>query len=572
MAIKKRTRKRKPTKAKVVYKVSTQTKVSLVVAMALAAFIGHSFALMSFEAIESFGSKKVKPKAVITQPQPQQHTTSTLPFEYDTISDIPVLSSIVIEDIFPTKPGKEYAFISGQSSATTTNSLYVLHNDGSVVFGFPKFVEWGSKDGPVIADVDNNGDMEIFVASVEMGNVYAFNHDGSVYLPNSDTGIFLRNDNYFHFNTVSLVNIDDTPELEVIALSSHGNYEGVYVFNHLGQELQYIPVSNAGIQPTIVDIDQDGELDILVVDNFYPSSSGQPEARVYAYDFNGNEKDGWPVDINERVYKPVVVGNIHPGNNSLEVMAISNYYGDPSPFTKLSLFSADGSEIIIDRIFYGDGNSPTAILSDVASEDNYPNEDIQEIVIRVGGILGAINSFGNWVQSWPSDGVYANYYESIISVDLDGVDGNEVIYGGSFKLYILSRSGHIIGTIGPNEERYTSLVVDDIDNDGMLEIIAGSDVDIKVIEFDVNQNGNIEWGSYQNDGRNTGNYYSTCSDGTYLNECSDVQPKYCVTNPNSNQTDYVKLKNNCGLCGCTSNFTCLVNGMCSRTPEFMMER
>ena len=106
----------------------------------------------------------------------------------------------------------------------------------------------------------------------------------------------------------------------------------------------------------------------------------------------------------------------------------------------------------------------------------------------------------------------------------------------------------------------------------MLEIIAGSDVDIKVIEFDVNQNGNIEWGSYQNDGRNTGNYYSTCSDGTYLNECSDVQPKYCVTNPNSNQTDYVKLKNNCGLCGCTSNFTCLVNGMCSRTPEFMMER
>ncbi len=49
-------KKRKPTKSKVASKVSTQTKVFLVVAMALAAFIGYSFALSMFGNVSKINS------------------------------------------------------------------------------------------------------------------------------------------------------------------------------------------------------------------------------------------------------------------------------------------------------------------------------------------------------------------------------------------------------------------------------------------------------------------------------------------------------------------------------------
>jgi len=54
-------KKRKPTKSKVASKVSTQTKVSLVVAMALAAFIGYSFALSMFSNFDKKSNLNIQP-------------------------------------------------------------------------------------------------------------------------------------------------------------------------------------------------------------------------------------------------------------------------------------------------------------------------------------------------------------------------------------------------------------------------------------------------------------------------------------------------------------------------------
>jgi len=52
-------KKRKPTKSKVASKVSTQTKVSLVVAMVLAAFIGYSFALSMVGSFDKMNNNQI---------------------------------------------------------------------------------------------------------------------------------------------------------------------------------------------------------------------------------------------------------------------------------------------------------------------------------------------------------------------------------------------------------------------------------------------------------------------------------------------------------------------------------
>ncbi|KPK67685.1 hypothetical protein AMJ87_12990, partial [candidate division WOR_3 bacterium SM23_60] len=88
-------------------------------------------------------------------------------------------STVAIGDV-DNSDGLEIVFAIRRASAT----VYVMDGEGTILSGWPKDVPGRVIGSPSLADVDEDGDLEIFVQSELYGDVYAFHHDGTgVYQP-----------------------------------------------------------------------------------------------------------------------------------------------------------------------------------------------------------------------------------------------------------------------------------------------------------------------------------------------------------------------------------------------------
>jgi hypothetical protein len=194
-------------------------------------------------------------------------------------------------------------------AANSYGDLYAWHADGTGFLqpnGFFVGIEGPGHNisgAPAMADLDDDGDPEIVVASLN-GDIWAWHHDGTGYL---DTTGYLAN-NPATYGAVSIGDLDNDGILDIVAT---GLYSGkVDAWTNVGVSRPGFPEQlDCGMycSPALADLDGDNKLDIIV-GTF--RGDFDDSASVYIIDDNGDVRPGWPQRIEGDFFSSPVVGDI----------------------------------------------------------------------------------------------------------------------------------------------------------------------------------------------------------------------------------------------------------------------
>jgi hypothetical protein len=177
----------------------------------------------------------------------------------------------------------EVVIIAHDCYFSTVGHVYVVDNTGQVLPGWPVNIGVSYESAsPALADLDNNGQMEIIFGSQNM--VHILKANGTPF--SSNWPVQLNGNSAF---TVSVGDINNDGQLNIIAGSVNGT---LYAFNLQGQVLPGYPVSKPNTEfnwnsPMLVDFDNTGELCIVGA-----LAGGAHE--IYARNHNGEYRNGWP--------------------------------------------------------------------------------------------------------------------------------------------------------------------------------------------------------------------------------------------------------------------------------------
>ena len=192
---------------------------------------------------------------------------------------------------------------------------------------------------PSIGDVDNDGTKEIVVYSTTI--MYQFDLEG-----NLEPGWPIDNPNTrFSFQAPILADLDQNGDLEIIG-ASHGNIPEYYVLNHDGTPYKTWPIlvpqqSWTFSSPTVVPIDN--ELQIFMS---RPNDSSPSEANkdmLYAWKEDGRLEDAFPIEkIGGLDAGIITVANIDQ-TEDYELLFGSNMIGDSLTTGFIHAYKMDGS-------------------------------------------------------------------------------------------------------------------------------------------------------------------------------------------------------------------------------------
>ncbi len=332
---------------------------------------------------------------------------------------------------------------------------YVWNHDGTDYPGWPKYT--GSYNSPTVADVDDDGDLEIIYTTTSK-RLYVWHHDGSTlpgwpYVAPELVG------------SAAVADVDGDGVLEIAA----GTYEGpvgpdpfeVYVWEIDGSVVPGFPVSTSGVVKAAValgDIDADGEVEIVAT--AYHTSNND---YLYVWDAQGNLEAGWPVRATYIRLSSPALGDLD-GDGDLEIV-IGGLY--PTDFIEeLSAFHHDGSAVAGWPVILEHSGSAGNINSSPVIADIDGNTDQVEAVVKVSNYFFAVHADGTLVDGFP---------------------------------YYLSDDNHS-GTFSP------SPAVGDLDDDGDVEYVFVSNHG-KIAFFDEDYSFSEEfafWPMFKHDPHNTG--------------------------------------------------------------------
>ncbi|MFO7897320.1 MAG: FG-GAP-like repeat-containing protein [Candidatus Cloacimonadales bacterium] len=314
---------------------------------------------------------------------------------------------------------------------TTGNigELYAYNLDGTPVDGFPVTLAGGGTMNATLADLDNDGALEILVnvRNSPQGWVYAYHGDGTVV-----EGWPFELD-YVPGASISVADLNNNGSPEVVALS----YNKIFVLDNAGNLLPGWPFTENGVtisysQPTLYDMDGDGDKEIL-----YGACSDNG-GKVYAFQHDGTMVDGWPNLTDSWIFATVALGDID-----------------------------------------NDGALDVVVGDQVSSQD-------------AANYIYAWDLAGNALDNFPAGPTFAIYAQAAIA-DLDGdgfveimIDDNR--YGIGYECYNhdgTHANGWPLecGTAWSSLTMQMTPVVGDLNNDGMLNIVgAATDIVNWVVE------------------------------------------------------------------------------------------
>ncbi|MFQ5869275.1 MAG: FG-GAP-like repeat-containing protein [Candidatus Zixiibacteriota bacterium] len=385
--------------------------------------------------------------------------------------------------------------------------LRVIEDDGNVKEGFPVRLPMKYPSIPIVADLENDGFLDIVIFSQTEHIAMVFDGNGFV----KDGWPVYIDDYYWGFNlgNGAVGDLDNDGNLDVI----NANADYIFAWNYEGELLPSFPFSIFDprlffadfVHPCLADIDGNGFLDILMTGMDF-SKSG--DGFVAIYDKDGELLPGWPFRDEAGIYTPAVPGDVNR-DGELEVAISSSGYvylldnqGNPLPgWPQERRFmgwpiSSNSDPLIADI----DGDE----YPDVIFNEHGYHPDPEETY----AYLWAYRYDGDYVDGYPWR-TYSTNYTCPALGDFDR--------DGSLNMFLFT-------TVERNYQRefYISL--------GLYEMGVPYDPET------------VEWGQYGHDQYNTSNYHYELQIPTIVEEAKIEVPESfriiaCHPNPFNEATN-----------------------------------